>query len=230
MGLCKDCFRGVTHEGTPQGKWEKIGGVDCYVVTPPVDYSKDKLLADDFAANGFKTIIPDYFNGDYVPADAMHGKNFDGSAWLKRHGPAQIQPPLDNVISALKLQGVTIFGAAGYCMGARYALNLAFKNIISVAVCSHPSLIKVPSDFEIYKSTSKAPLLINSCTIDEWFPPHAQEKADEVMRSFKPGYKREYWEGCTHGFAVRGDMSDSKVKAGKEGAFNAAVAWFRAKL
>ena len=26
------------------GKWEKIGGVDCYVSTPTVDYPKDKVL------------------------------------------------------------------------------------------------------------------------------------------------------------------------------------------
>ena len=47
---------------------------------------------------------------------------------------------------------------------------------------------------------------------------------------FVLGYKREHFEGCSHGFAVRGDMSDPKVKAGKEGtegAFKAAVEWIR---
>jgi hypothetical protein len=60
------------------------------------------------------------------------------------------------------------------------------------------------------------------------FPAEAQAKADEILGGgkFKPGYKREYWEGCTHGFGVRGDLSNPKVKAGKEGAFNAAVKWF----
>jgi len=43
---------------------------------------------------------------------------------------------------------------------------------------------------------------------------------------FKPGYKREYFKGCTHGFAVRGDMNNPEVKAGKEGAFKASVEWF----
>jgi len=43
---------------------------------------------------------------------------------------------------------------------------------------------------------------------------------------FKPGYKREYFNGCTHGFAVRGDMNNPEVKAGKEGAFKASVEWF----
>jgi hypothetical protein len=81
-------------------------------------------------------------------------------------------------------------------------------------------------------SKTNVPLLINSCTTDPQFPQESQAKADEVFGEgkFAPGYKREYFEGCTHGFAVRGDMSDPKVKAGKEGAFKAAVEWFIAKL
>ncbi|KAF8998491.1 dienelactone hydrolase endo-1,3,1,4-beta-D-glucanase [Cyathus striatus] len=248
MSFCKDCVRGVTHEGTPAGKWEKIGGVDCYVATPTVDYPKDKavlflpdifgpqlqnaqLLADDYAANGFKTIIPDYLNGDPIPADAMGpGKDFDIMKWFGNHGQDKTEPPLNNVIAALQSQGITTFGATGYCFGARYVFNLAFENRIAVAVCSHPSLLKVPDDLNKYKEASKAPLLINSCTHDEQFPPPSQALADEILSSFEPGYKREYWDGCTHGFAVRGDMSDPKVKAGKEGAFKAAVEWFQTKL
>ncbi|KAG1743129.1 hypothetical protein EDB19DRAFT_589623 [Suillus lakei] len=71
MSFCKDCIQGVRHEGEPQGTLETIDGVACYVATPAVDYPKDKvilflpdafgiefintkLLADDFAINGFK--------------------------------------------------------------------------------------------------------------------------------------------------------------------------------
>jgi len=80
-----------------------------------------------------------------------------------------------------------------------------------------------------YATVAKAPLLINSCTVDTQFPLEAQAKADEIFGNgrFVPGYKREYFEGCTHGFAVRGDSSDPKVKAGKEGAFKAAVEWLK---
>lgn len=75
---------------------------------------------------------------------------------------------------------------------------------------------------------SKAPLLINSCEVDQAFPLEAQAQADAILGDgkFAPGYKREYFEGCSHGFAVRGDMSNPKVKAGKEGAFKASVEWF----
>ena len=35
-----------------------------------------------------------------------------------------------------------------------------------------------------------------------------RKKADEIFGDGKyaPGYYRTYWEGCTHGFTVRGDM------------------------
>ena len=79
-----------------------------------------------------------------------------------------------------------------------------------------------------YRSTSKAPLLINSCEFDSQFPIEAQAQADEILGGgkFAPGYKRNFYPGCTHGFAVRGDLSDPKVKAGKEGAFKETVEWF----
>jgi len=246
MSLCPDCVKMVRHEGTPSGKIEIIGGVNCYVATPTDDFPKDKvvlyladalgihvnaqLLIDDFANNGFKTIAPDYHNGDPIP-DSMATK-FDKTImqkWVLNHSQEQARPPLDNVINALKEQGVTKFAAAGYCFGGRYVFDLAFENVIDVAIASHPALLKLPDDLEKYASVAKAPLLINSCAIDYQFPPEMQTKADELLGNgkFTPGYRREYFEGCIHGFAVRGDMSDPKVKAGKEGSFKAAVEWLK---
>ena len=55
---------------------------------------------------------------------------------------------------------------------------------------------------------SKAPILINSCDNDQMFPIPAQAKADEILGGgkFAPGYQRVHWEGCHHGFTVRGDL------------------------
>jgi len=242
MSFCKDCIKGVTHEGTPEGKIETIGGIECYVGTPTVDYPKDKvvlvltdvfglglvnnkLLTDDYARNGFKAVTPDLFNGDPVAPDAFT-TGFDITKWFPNHGQDKTRPTIDKVLAALKAEGVTSFAAVGYCFGARYVFDLAFENITTASAVAHPSLLQVPADLEKYVSSSKAPLLINSCTVDSQFPPEAQAKADEVFAGFAPGYKREYFEGCTHGFAVRGDLSDPKVKAGKEGAFKATVEWF----
>ncbi|KAK2462237.1 hypothetical protein APHAL10511_005733 [Amanita phalloides] len=250
MSFCEDCVKGVRHEGTPTGKWENIGGVECYVATPAGDYPADKvvlfladiygpqlpnaqLLVDDFANNGFKTVAPDYLNGDPAPADGMFpGSTWQISDWIPNHLAEQTRPPLDKVIAALKEQGVKKFGATGYCYGGRYVFDLAFENVIDASVVSHPSLLKSPADLEKYFSASKVPLLINSCTVDGQFPIEAQAKADEIFGNgkFAPGYKREYFDGCTHGFAVRGDLSNPQVKAGKEGAFKSAVQWFKKYL
>jgi len=236
MSFCEHCKTVVRHEGTPSGKVEKINGVDTYVALPTIDYPKDKailflpdvfgmqlvnakLIADDFAENGFQVYIPDYLNGDPIPEE-----NPDFGVWFPKHGKAETEEPLKKVIDALKAKGIKEFGATGYCFGARYVFNLAFEGEIKVGVVSHPSLLQV-EDLEAFSKT-KVPLLINSCETDPQYGADKQEAGDKILASFAPGYKREYWEGCTHGFAVRGDLSDPKVKAGKEGAFKAAVEWF----
>jgi len=252
MSFCDDCFKGVTHEGNPKGTWEEIGGINCYVGAPSnVEYPKEKallflsdvfgmqlinnqLLVDDFAANGILTYGVDYFFGDPIPEDAMSNPNstFDREAWRERHGEDRTRPAIDAVISALKERGITTFATTGYCFGAAYAVPLAIENVTQVTAVSHPSRIKVPEDLERYFSVSKAPFLINSCEVDGAFPADAQAKADEIFGGgkFAPGYKREYFPGCKHGFAVRGDMTDPKVKAGKEGAFKSTVDWVRKHL
>ncbi|KAF8207967.1 dienelactone hydrolase endo-1,3,1,4-beta-D-glucanase [Mycena galopus ATCC 62051] len=245
MSFCKDCVKGVTHNGIAEGNLDIIGGIECYVATPAVDYPKDKvvlfltdacglplinnkLLADDYARNGFKTIAPDLFHGDPIPTNVLDpGVIFDIMGWFNNgHDQAHTRPIIDKVIAALKADGVTTFAAVGYCFGGRYVFDLAFDNIIVASATAHPSFLHVPADLEKYAAVSKAPLLINSCTDDEQFPLAAQAKADEIFAGFAPGYKREYFDGCTHGFAVRGDLSDPKVKAGMEGAFKATIKWF----
>lgn len=100
-----------------------------------------------------------------------------------------------------------------------------------------------------YIAESKAPLLINSCEFDQAFPVEKQAIADELLGGgkFAPGYERTYWAGCTHGFAVRGDLvcgplgklvalvkciaqSNPVVKAGKEGVFKATVEFYKKHL
>lgn len=148
---------------------------------------------------------------------------------------------------------------------ARLVFDLAFDNVIQVAVVAHPSLLK-PEDLDVrhsfvdilisvlsvipssqtYIAKSKAPLLINSCELDEAFPKTFAETADQKFANFTPGYRRAHYEGASHGFAVRGDIvrehvfslryreahsaphvqSKPAVKTAKEGAFKGSVEWF----
>jgi hypothetical protein len=63
-----------------------------------------------------------------------------------------------------------------------------------------------PVALQKYATISSAPLLINACEVDPQFPEEKQAKAHEIFKSFEPGFKQAYFEGCTHGFAVRGNM------------------------
>lgn len=49
------------------------------------------------------------------------------------------------------------------------------------------------------------PLHINSCEVEQTFGADAAAQADAVMGDGKyaPGYKRDWWASCSHGFAVR---------------------------
>lgn len=71
--------------------------------------------------------------------------------------------------------------------------------------------------------------MINACEVDQQFPREAQAQAEEIFGKSKlqadgkfkqmymlitafskvpsdPSLIYSYWEGCTHGFAVRGDL------------------------
>lgn len=211
--------------------------VDPAVLSADRFSSSLQLLADDFARNGFRVIVPDLFQEPCPPNCFDPGVTFDLGAWFGRNGIDFSEPRVRTVLAALREQGVTRIAVTGYCYGARSGFNLAFEKAIDVLAVSHPSLLKVPEDIQVrvhslpsyvipyrrtdrrddriqkYKDTAVAPLLINSCTVDHMFPLEVQPKADEILGDgkFAPGYKRPYWEGCTHGFAVRGDLVSGRL-------------------
>ncbi|KAH8998162.1 chlorocatechol-degradation protein [Lactarius akahatsu] len=212
MSFCKNCISGVRHEGTAEGTYEQINGIKTYVATPKTDYPKDKAIL----------FLTDVFG---LELNNNLGSNFDINKWFPKHTAGHTGKRVRTVIEELKSKGITVFGATGFCYGARLVFDLAFENIIRVSVVSHPSLLK-PEDLDTYLTKSKAPLLINSCEIDAQFPKEFAATTDEKFAKFEPGYKRTYWAGCSHGFAVRGDPKNPVVVAAKEGAFKASVEWF----
>jgi len=157
---------------------------------------------------------------------------------------------MNALIEALKERGVTRFAATGYCFGGKNVIEMAIAGQIVAGILNHPSRLNKPKDFErLLESGSTTKILINACEIDEQFPLEAQKETDALLEGgkYKGGYKRVYWEGCTHGFAVRGDLvsdpmramnrnqpfiwqNDPRVKAGMEGAFKEAIDLFKSTL
>ena len=103
-------------------------------------------MADDFARNGFKTIVPDILAGDARSEETIGDATFDRVAWIAKHGTETWAVPVDKVVAALKESGVTRFGTTGYCFGAPPAFYLAIKKASHVTVVSHPSRLRIPED------------------------------------------------------------------------------------
>ncbi|KAJ7773106.1 alpha/beta-hydrolase [Mycena metata] len=230
----------------PQGKNISLNGVLVYETLPQqkLDPTKAVLLltdvfglpspdnlvrsifADQWAAAGFQTYAPDYLNGDAIPV----GGNV--TAWIVNHGEAQTTPPLLAVIKALKDRGVKQIAATGYCFGGLYVTRLVQNNTITVGTVAHPSLLNVPTDFELIKAQSRIPIEINNAELDTGFTPAFALQTDAVLGDgqYSPGYLRKQFDAVAHGFAVRANGSDPVQVAAKQGAFDTSLSWIKTHL
>ncbi|KAJ7034930.1 alpha/beta-hydrolase [Mycena alexandri] len=210
----------------PQGKNITINGVLTYFSLPKQKFDPAKavlLLTDVFGlpSPDNLTYVPDYFNGDAISV----GGNV--TAWIVNHGEAQTNPPLLAVIKALKDRGVEQIAATGYCFGGLYVTRLVQNNTITVGTVAHPSLLNVPTDFELIKAQSRIPIEINNAELDTGFTPAFALQTDAVLGDgqYAPGYSRRQFDGVAHGFA-----SDPVQVAAKQGAFDTSLSWIKAHL
>lgn len=83
-------------------------------------YPNSKLLADEFANNGYLTLIPDLFQGDQISVEAMESGKADLPSWFPNHQPGNVDPVVESTIKyARETLGVKKVGAVGYCFGAK---------------------------------------------------------------------------------------------------------------
>ncbi|KAL2018426.1 hypothetical protein VTK56DRAFT_845 [Thermocarpiscus australiensis] len=241
-GRC--CTVGVKHEGTPVGKMIKVADkYDGYLATPPVDkehkgvgilflpdvigiWQNSKLIADQFAANGYLTLLLDVFNGDPLPLNRP--ADFDFMAWLAKgsdgnnpHTKEYVDPIVVDGIKELKEKyGVKKLGAVGYCFGAKYVVR-HYKNGIDVGYLAHPSFV---DEEELEAITG--PLSIAAAETDSIFPPEKRHRSEEILQKNGSPYQINLYSHVEHGFAVRCDPSVKAQRYAKEQAFLQAVFWF----
>lgn len=106
-------------------------------------WQNSKLLADQFAANGYYTLMPDLFNGDPIPLNRP--ANFDFQKWIahgsdgkRPHTTKDVDLIVETAIKDLKSQGYTKIGAVGYCFGAKSVLRFLNGKGVDVGYCAHP--------------------------------------------------------------------------------------------
>lgn len=91
-------------------------------------------MADQFAANGYLTLIIDLFNGDALSLNRPD--DFDFMSWLTKgstgdnpHTTEAVDPIVVEAIKYLKQEkGVKKIGAVGYCFGAKVCLLPAISS------------------------------------------------------------------------------------------------------
>ncbi|KAM5385644.1 hypothetical protein ACJZ2D_000843 [Fusarium nematophilum] len=238
------CTVGVRHEGEPTGKLIKIANntINAYLATPPAGkehkgvgilyvpdvwgiWNNSKLMVDQFAANGYTTLIPDLFNGDEMPDPRPEGFNIiewitKGTGGKNPHTAEFIDPVVVEGIKALKELGLTKIGAVGYCFGAKYVVR-HYKDGIEAAFVAHPSFVE---EHELAAITG--PFSIAAAQTDTIFPVKNRQRSEEILIETGLPFQINLFSGVEHGFAVRGDPNDKVQRFAKEQAFYQAVAWF----
>lgn len=238
------CTIGVKHDGTPAGKTIRVADKhDAYLATPAADkehkgagillipdvigiWQNSKLIADQFAANGYLTLLLDVFNGD--PLSLNRPEGFDFMGWLQNgsdgknpHTKEAVDPiVLDGIKTLQGEYGVTKLGAVGYCFGAKYVCR-HFENGIKVGYVAHPSFVE-----EDELRGFKGPFAISAAETDSIFPAEKRHRSEEILKEGGQPYQINLFSGVVHGFAVRCDTSKKVEKWAKEQAFLQAVNWF----
>ncbi|KAH8896628.1 alpha/beta-hydrolase [Thozetella sp. PMI_491] len=242
------CIVGVKHEGTATGQKVLVAGKhEGYLAVPPADkehkdiallivpdvfgiWINSQLMADQFAANGYKTLLLDVFDGDAL--DPNKPLNIDIMAWFAGgsdgkhpHTKEAVDPIVVDALKDLKEKyGAKKIGGLGYCFGAKYVAR-HYKDGIDVGYFAHPSFV---DEDELAAITG--PLSIAAAEIDTIFPEDKRLKSDEILKNSGLPYEIVLYPGVEHGFSVRGDVSVPLQKESKEKAFVQAVSWFNKHL
>ncbi|KAI0878659.1 dienelactone hydrolase [Hypoxylon argillaceum] len=239
----KCCTVGIKHSGDPVGADVKVGKHAGYLATPdPATAHKDtailylpdvigiwqnsQLMADQFAANGYLTLVIDLFNGDPVSLNPPEG--FEIFTWLEKgsdgnnpHTKEFVDPIVIDAIKWLQTEkGIKKLGAVGYCFGAKFVAR-HFGSGISVGFMAHPSFVE-EDEFRGFKG----PLSIAAAETDTIFPSEKRHRSEEILKEIGQPYQINLYSGVVHGFAVRGDVTKKDQKFAKEQAFYQAVQWF----
>ncbi|GAV52750.1 hypothetical protein ZYGR_0AI00320 [Zygosaccharomyces rouxii] len=234
-GSC--CARGFYHEGNARGTINDVYGVSTYItgkesndkviviLTDVYGYKfiNTQLVADQLGDAGYRVYIPDILFGDWI--ESMDG-SFDFGKWLAEHSAEKTRSVVDTFLNQFKKENPSSFvGVIGYCFGAKYAIQQisAKDGLADAAAIAHPSFVTVE---EVEAVSKDKPLLISAAEKDHIFPPELRNLSVEKLANIGARYQIDLFSGASHGYAVRGDLTNPSVKYAKEKTFLDQIYWF----
>ncbi|KAJ6513289.1 dienelactone hydrolase [Mycena sanguinolenta] len=256
---CTECVTGVIQQGSPIGEEDKIAGLSSYT-TGDIDSTRivvvgtdifgwkfvnTRLLADEYASQGFRVIVPDLFDGYQIPQWTLSARDPVNEKpslvqriarplslsvmvpFVLRNGhPAQTAKITKLVEQLRKDKPEAKIGFVGFCWGGRYAITL--NSIFDATVAAHPSLVKFPSELEGISKPISFALAPTDHNYDE-----SRGKETEKLLKAKGLTDLEvviYPDTVRHGFTIRADLQDEKKKEARDKAVTQVVEWFKRYL
>ncbi|KQK06359.1 endo-1,3;1,4-beta-D-glucanase [Brachypodium distachyon] len=201
--------------------------LSAYAVVIASDYygfqaPKLRKIADQVADDGYLVVVPDLLHGDPYKDDPKNSF----SEWLKTHSPVEAAEKTQVLIAALKKQGVSVVGVAGYCWGGKVAVELSKSEEIEAVVISHPALVTVDDMKEV-----KHPIEVLGAELDDTSPPKLVHQFEHALDQNKMiDHFVKIFPGVPHGFACRYDANDQFAVKTAEEARGDMLSWFNKYL
>ncbi|KAH3684747.1 hypothetical protein WICPIJ_004278 [Wickerhamomyces pijperi] len=141
------------------------------------------------------------------------------SNWAPRHTNEITRPIFESFLKALHDDLKPEFlGLIGYCFGAKFVIQqLTETGYATVGALAHPSRITIEEVAAVTK-----PILISASEIDRTFTRELRYQTEEKLVEIGADFKIDLFAAkgkITHGYAVRGDISDRDIKYAKEKTF-----------
>lgn len=231
------CAKGFYHEGTPKGSIANLYDIETYitgvesnekVIVILTDIFGNKLqntqiIADHLGAAGYRVYIPDILFGDALE---KLDESVDFTEWRERHNVTKTKSIVDQFLTGLKKEHSPKFiGVVGHCFGAKYAIQQihATEGAADACAVAHPSFVSIE---EIAAIGKEKPLLISAAETDPVFPPELRHLSEEKLTEIGARYQLDLFSGVSHGFAVRGDMSNPCVRYARDKVLLDQIYWF----